>query len=32
MINTVLNVGPAFSTEIFVGFPINSIFLYLMQN
>lgn len=32
MLNTILSVGPAFNTGGLVGFPINVLFIHLMQN
>ena len=32
MLNAILNVGPAFDTSGLVGFPINVLFIHLMQN
>lgn len=32
MLNAILNVGPAYDTSEFVGFPINVLFVHLIQN
>jgi len=32
MLNAILNVGPAYDTSGLVGFPINVLFVHLMQN